>query len=166
MKGRTVVLVSHHVQLCAPDAGYVVALDNGRVSFSGKYDGLKSSGVLATLIQSENLSNVEADEKAVEDIPLVEDVEIKESTSSSVSEVDPNSESSSTIAASTTNEAKTERKAPRKLIEEEKRAVGRIGAEIWRTYVHACGNWGYWTIFFTVLILAMLSPVIENNWLR
>lgn len=131
-----------------------------------RHEIFKSSGVLTTLIQSENSSIVEEDEKAVEDVPLDEDVVLKEPSSSSVSGVDPNSESSSTIAASTTNEAKTERKAPRKLIEEEKRAVGRIGAEIWRTYVHACGNWVYWMIFLMVLILAMLSPVIKNNWLR
>lgn len=30
MKGRTTVLVSHHVQLCAPGAKYIVALENGR----------------------------------------------------------------------------------------------------------------------------------------
>ena len=30
MRGRTVILVSHHVQLCAPGASYIVALDNGR----------------------------------------------------------------------------------------------------------------------------------------
>ena len=32
MRGRTVVLVSHHVQLCAPDAKYIV----GQIKFSIK----------------------------------------------------------------------------------------------------------------------------------
>lgn len=54
MRGRTVILVSHHVQLCAPGASYIVALDNGRVQFSGDRDAFKSSGVMAKLVQSTN----------------------------------------------------------------------------------------------------------------
>lgn len=53
MRGRTLILVSHHVQLCAPGASYIVALDNGRVSFAGNFDSFKVSGVMAGLVHSD-----------------------------------------------------------------------------------------------------------------
>jgi len=52
MRGRTVILVSHHVQLCAPGASYIVALDNGRVQFQGTVIRFKTSGVMNGLVQS------------------------------------------------------------------------------------------------------------------
>jgi ABC-type enterochelin transport system ATPase subunit len=52
MEGRTVILVSHHVQMCAPGASYIVALDNGRVQFHGSQDDFNRSGIIRTLIQS------------------------------------------------------------------------------------------------------------------
>ena len=89
------------------------------------------------------------------------------------SKTDIDDSASSTIAPAA-SEAETKeipsdkqtKKVPRKLIEEEKRAVGRIGREIWRNYILACGAWGFWTGFGALLLLASLSPVVENGWLR
>jgi hypothetical protein len=77
-------------------------------------------------------------------------------------ESEEHSESSSTVAAS----VKQDKKTARKLVEEEKRAVGRISSDIWKSYVLACGHVWYWVIFMVVLLLASLSPVLENGWLR
>ena len=57
-------------------------------------------------------------------------------------------------------------KAPRKLVEDEARAVGRIGREVWKTYLQALGGKGYWTVFGLVLLLASLPPVVENGWIK
>jgi hypothetical protein len=46
---------------------------------------------------------------------------------------------------------KANKKPARKLVEEEKRAVGRIGRDIWETYIQACGNMWYWLLFITLL---------------
>ena len=165
VRGRTVILVSHHVQLCAPGAGYVVALDNGRVVFQGDHDSFVASPIMATLVHA---NTGEADEKDVP-APVAERVEnqleIVEATSSA--EAEPISETSST--AFTTEESKPEperKKSPRKLIEEEKRAVGHIGRDIWATYIKACGGYKYWIIFGLALLLGALSPVVENWWLK
>ena len=166
MRGRTVVLVSHHVQLCAPGAKYIVSLDNGRVQYSGNYDGLQSSGVLKTLIQSEHAAEEKEDTTAKKDEEIVIE-DAAENIIHQESAVD--SEASSTAVATTTGgDAKPDRKqkAPRKLIEEEKRAVGRIGKDIWAAYFTACGSYGYWLSFVCSLGLAALSPVLENGWLR
>jgi hypothetical protein len=79
-------------------------------------------------------------------------------------EADQASESSSTIASPP--EVKAEKKPPRKLVEEEKRAVGRIGRDIWATYVWACGNGWYWAAFIAILVVSSISPVLENGWLK
>lgn len=159
MVGRTIILVSHHVQLCAAGASYIVALDNGRVQFEGSKDAFYNSGAITSLIQStqaEGEPQVDKDEtqmlEAAQESILAEDPE-------------PQSETSSTLA-STSPSIKLERKPARKLVEEEKRAVGRIGRDIWKSYFWACGNGWYWTIFIFFLIVASASPVLENGWLR
>jgi hypothetical protein len=58
------------------------------------------------------------------------------------------------------------RKGPRKLVEEETRAVGRVGRPVWETYFKACGGTSYWLVFAVLFLLAAVSPVAENGWLR
>ncbi|KAH9932956.1 multidrug resistance-associated ABC transporter [Fomitopsis serialis] len=162
MRGRTLILVSHHVQLCAPGASYIVALDNGRVAFQGDRDTFRSSGVLNTLVQSGAAdANDDKEETTVADVEelVIEKESSDESGGHSL-------ENTSTAATSETEVKPEERKAPRKLIEEEKRAVGRIGKDIWMTYIDACGGYLYWIMFGVALLLAALSPVAENGWLR
>ncbi|KZT35927.1 hypothetical protein SISSUDRAFT_1064088 [Sistotremastrum suecicum HHB10207 ss-3] len=179
MKNRTIILVSHHVQLCAPGASYIVALDNGRVMYAGDRGGFEGSSVMAGLVQQTDPEAKDKDgnkEKEKEKEGQVEKpIEAVAPDSASSEEDQENiatvSSASSTIAAPSesaakSSEAKTERKAPRKLIEEEKRAVGRISKDIWLTYFSACGNWVYWTIFLFSVLLAAASPVVENNWLK
>lgn len=162
--GRTVILVSHHVQLCAPGASYVVALDNGRITFQGDRDSFIASSVMATLVHA---NTGEAGEK---DVPApVAEVQYQDEPAEAISsvETEPISETSST--AFTSEESKPEpekKKSPRKLIEEEKRAVGHIGRDIWESYIKACGGYTYWIIFGLSLLLGALSPVVENWWLK
>jgi ABC-type multidrug transport system fused ATPase/permease subunit len=159
MQGRTVILVSHHVQLCAPGASYITALDNGRVLFEGSKEGFYSSGIMKTLVQSTESSG-EMDDK--------EGKVISEKGEETVlaEELDLPSETSSTVAPSTPASIKGNKKPARKLVEEEKRAVGRIGRDIWETYIWACGSMWYWLLFMAFLIIASASPVLENGWLR
>ncbi len=58
------------------------------------------------------------------------------------------------------------KKGPRKLVEEEARAVGRVDRTVWETYIKACGGVPYWLIFALAFVLAAVSPVAENGWLR
>ena len=160
MQGRTVILVSHHVQLCAPGASYIAALDNGRVVFEGSKEDFYGSGIIKTLVQSTESSVEEVDDKEGKVVSE------KEQEAVLVEELDPPSETSSTVAASTPASIKADKKPARKLVEEEKRAVGRIGRDIWETYIRACGNVWYWLLFIIFLIIASASPVLENGWLR
>ena len=156
MQGRTIILVSHHVQLCAPGASYITALDNGRVLFEGSKEGFYSSGVMKTLVQSTDFPGEVNDKEAkVTWEERIETVLAKEQ--------DPSSETCSTVAPSIPT---PNRKPARKFVEEEKRAVGRIGRDIWERYIRACGKLWYWLLFIAFLIIASVSPVLENGWLR
>ncbi|KZT01063.1 multidrug resistance-associated ABC transporter [Laetiporus sulphureus 93-53] len=162
MTGRTVILVSHHVQLCAPGAEYVVALDNGRVQYQGDVDGFRSSGVMSTLVQS-GVADKE-DDKEETAVETVEELVPVQEYSTEITE--DGSETTSTAAGTEADVKAGPKKVPRKLIEEEKRAVGHIGKDVWTAYLGACGEWGFWIVFVAALLLAALSPVAENGWLR
>src|ERR1700722_2334275 len=157
MHGRTVILVSHHVQLCAPGAEFIVALDNGRVQYQGDREGFQTSGVMGCLVQSSDDAD-RWDDKEDATPALLE--------SSSEMEVhsDPSSQTSS-LPGTPATENKREFKPPRKLVEEEKRAVGRIGRDIWETYIKACGNVWYWAIFISLLFVGAFTPILELGWL-
>lgn len=156
MEGRTVILVSHHVQLCAPGASYIIALDNGRVQFQGDREAFHASGVINGLVQSSTEAGQEEEDEAK--IPDAE--ELVEATTVAPSET-------SSIAAPSTLvlDPKPEKKVPRKLIEEEKRAVGRIGKDVWLTYIRAAGGPWYWVFFLASLVLATLGPIAEKGWI-
>lgn len=54
MKGRTVILVTHHISLCLPIASYLVELSGGRVIRQGTISELQASGQLKTVIEVED----------------------------------------------------------------------------------------------------------------
>lgn len=169
MNGRTVILVSHHVQLCAPQAKYIVALDNGRVIFHGSYAEFARSGAESKLLQSD-AEGRKSDEQTPSKVEGVEAIlEGRGDATDPSSSVGSTTESGQTAKDADVDDAKSSqvtKKPPRKLIEEEKRAVGRIGRDIWENYTSGCGGWDYWPWFVLILILASLNPVLLNGWVR
>jgi hypothetical protein len=157
VSGRTVILISHHVGLCAPGAAFVVALDNGRVQFQGDYDSFLRSSVISGLTQSGSGETVHEDAQAhVEPGAAASD----ESASAS------NSGTGSAMRTTPPVEMKKEKKPARIFVEEEKRAVGRIKRDIWQTYFQVFGDRWYWALFIAVLVVAAAAPVVENKWLE
>ncbi|KAK1224806.1 hypothetical protein PQX77_012290, partial [Marasmius sp. AFHP31] len=149
VKGRTVILVSHHVQLCAAGANYIVALDDGRVKFQGDYTTFQGSEVMRSLVQSTvDVKAYETEEQVVEPNPQ---------------DTEDHSESATLKAPSSDIKAK---KAARKLVEDEVRAIGRVDKDVWTTYFSACGRYWYWILFGATFLVGALTPVAENGWLR
>ncbi|OCB86633.1 multidrug resistance-associated ABC transporter [Sanghuangporus baumii] len=164
--GRTIILVSHHVQLCLDGAEYVVALDNGRTWFSGNPEDFRSSGVMDQLIQDSHVVTPEGVNKgkvekgfpfnSSSSTTIDAPAKTGQITSDSKSKHPPLTKKASSLL---------ENKTPRKLVEEEKRAVGNIGKDVWKTYFSAVGGVPYWIIFASSIILAAAGPVAENGWL-
>jgi len=171
MRGRTVILVSHHVQLCAPGASYIVALENGRVLYKGDGDGFQSSGVMQTLAHSGAVESTGRDSDEAEVVVRETNEELllgekDDGGGSSTPNTEIISENDSLGGVTSVNEIPAQKKkGPRKLIEEEARAVGRVGRTVWETYFKACGGVSYWLIFAVAFMLAAMSPVAENGWL-
>jgi ABC-type multidrug transport system ATPase subunit len=171
MRGRTVILVSHHVQLCAPGASYIVALENGRVLYTGDRQGFQSSGVMDGLAQSGASESLVKDEAEAMPDQIIEEkllqTEKDNTMLDSPSSTKIQSEDTSSGAETPVDaEPSPKKKGPRKLVEEETRAVGRIGRAVWETYIKACGGRPYWLLFAASFLFAAASPVAENGWLR
>ncbi|KAG2142476.1 multidrug resistance-associated ABC transporter [Suillus clintonianus] len=165
MHGRTVILVSHHVQLCLTGASYVVALDNGHLLFAGEREAFDASPVKGTLVQTMGGTSKKQGAASTSRNPAVPAGHSPVATLVEDGvEPDPTSETSSTVVNEP--QAIVERKAPRKLVEDEKRAVGRVSRDVWELYVKSCGAYGYWAWFLSILVLGALCPVAENWWLK
>ena len=128
------------VQLCTPGADYVIALDNGRVLFQGAREAFQAPDVLSGLVQSGAAgSDADAEQEGPETIEA--DLKVLDEEARTHAEDaaggEPASETSSTAVTSVSAEAKADRKAPWKLVEEEKRAVGRIERSVYGLYIRA-----------------------------
>ncbi|CAE6396057.1 unnamed protein product [Rhizoctonia solani] len=171
MNGRTAILVSHHVQLVAPGASYVVALDNGRVLFTGPQSEFIGSPVMQRISHSTDIDEKEQPiEATIEDVAEVAAHSTEPSGQSISGESDAvtlvKSVSLDKDNSALSGSAPVKKSIPRKLIEDEARAVGRVRLEIWQSYFRACGSFIYWAIFSVVILGGSLTPVLENGWLR
>ncbi|CAK5268515.1 unnamed protein product [Mycena citricolor] len=144
MRGRTLLLVSHHVQLCAPGAAYVVALDNGTVKYAGDRDTFRSSGVMGSLVQS-----------AAHEVDGVDGAADATKSDSELERTTVGQEKA----------AEEKKAAPRKFLEEERRATGRVAWSVWMSYIAAAGSWWYWLLFVVLFAVSAMAPVLENGWL-
>ena len=158
MHRRTTILVSHHIQLCGPGSKLILALDGGRVRFSGPWLKFQGSDVMNSILVSNSAQKEEAPEteKNVEEITtsvLAESVSQYEAT------VSTNVNGKPLATKKVAQEA-------RKLIKEEERFKGRISKDVWLLYIRANGNFCFWLVFGVVLLLSSLSPVWENGWLK
>ncbi|KAJ7176830.1 P-loop containing nucleoside triphosphate hydrolase protein [Mycena filopes] len=145
MRGRTVILVSHHIQLCADGAAYVVALDRGSVKFRGAPADFRRSEACRSLLQAQVASSLE-DQTLDPVLPT----------------------SGRQQPAVDLPPAKTPKilgKAP-KFVADELSSVGRIPWNVWTTYLRAAGHWPYWFCFTVIMLIASLGPVFENGYLR
>jgi ABC-type multidrug transport system ATPase subunit len=129
MKSRTVILVSHHVQLVSPVAAYIVALDNGDVAYAGDRPGFIAGGFMEDLDKENEAEPLAGHHDQQDSI----DAKAKNRHIAFTAEAsEPASETTSIAETSTAvdgEEKETDpppgRKAPRKLVEEERRATGQ-----------------------------------------
>ncbi|KAG6887018.1 hypothetical protein C0995_002341, partial [Termitomyces sp. Mi166 len=132
LRGRTVILVTHHVDLVLPVAQYVVRMLDGRIDMQGSVKDLRARGVLEE-IQHESAVNVaEAEVKEQEQEALVETPD----EDGEMQELEESSESGNANGTEGEGERK-ERKKPRKLVKDEHREVGGVKWAIYQSYLKA-----------------------------
>ncbi|KAE9406993.1 hypothetical protein BT96DRAFT_963262 [Gymnopus androsaceus JB14] len=112
LASRTVILVTHHVDLVLPGAHYLVRMLDGRIDTQGTVADLRAQGVLDD-ITHEAEAEAHKEEKAVaaEESPAAADETVKDPTDQA--------------------------KKPRKLVEDEKREHGGVKWRIYKKYLEA-----------------------------
>jgi ABC-type multidrug transport system ATPase subunit len=128
-RGRTIVLVTHHVSLCLPIASYFVELSRGKVLRHGSVQELRQQGVLDEVVKTED---VVVDEESAEP----EAVLLNEADIGDVQKV------------GNTNG---------KLIEAEARAEGRVSFRTYVTYIRAAGIWAWFVTLFLMIAIRLIN---------
>ncbi|RUS34665.1 hypothetical protein BC938DRAFT_479221 [Jimgerdemannia flammicorona] len=159
MKGRTRILVTHHVGLCLPGAKYLVKIDGGRLTVKGEISDLKARGELKEVLEDGDIDSIDhgssSSETLTEDV--VENV-LDEAGSSSSDSTKPANEPTS-VATKTTS-------TPRKLVQDEKKEEGHVKYKIYTMYFFAAGGFAFWVSVLGTFLLTQLLNIAETNWLR
>jgi ABC-type multidrug transport system fused ATPase/permease subunit len=145
-EGRTIILVTHHVSLCAPVATYLVEMSHGQLLRQGLIEEFKDMGTMQEVLVTEDVTPSCADT----------DAEVKET----VNEAD-------TALLRATEIEKPHHKSDGKLIQKEARAEGRVTYRTYLTYLKAAGVWSWILTFcFMVLIRAIEigNQVFLSKW--
>ncbi|KAF8337342.1 multidrug resistance-associated ABC transporter [Cantharellus anzutake] len=140
MRNRTVILVTHHLDLVLGGAHYLVRMLDGRIALQGEIDDLRSKGKLDAVKQD-----------------AVTQVEVSPQIAHIPEESDPVVEGSP--------EANGNSRSARKLVKDEERAKGSVKWSVYKTYLTACG---YWVLPCVVagIVLYQIDVLGEKLWIR
>jgi ABC-type multidrug transport system fused ATPase/permease subunit len=138
MKGRTQILITHHVNLCIHESAYVVLVKDCRIQSSGTPADLKANGQMSLLFEE----NLECQDSKKEEPGDTEE----------------------TIDGSPSVEVK--QKKPKALVEEEERAEGMIKLKLYRLYYKLIGGYVFWTAFGLMIVGARCLDIGSSWWLK
>ncbi|OJA13396.1 hypothetical protein AZE42_08993 [Rhizopogon vesiculosus] len=142
MADRTVVLVTHHVELVLPGTYYVVRMLDGRIDTQGTAKDLRAQGVLDNIAQDSAAEVKEEEPVAATEAPVETQGDLDE-----------------------TDKPADAKKKPRKLIKDEHRETGGVKWSIYNAYLKASSYWT-WTILACLIVCAQSLGVIEKFWVR
>ncbi|KAH9903343.1 multidrug resistance-associated ABC transporter [Cubamyces lactineus] len=142
LANRTVILVTHHVQLVLPVTHYLVRMLDGRIDTQGTVADLRARGVLDDIAQLEEM-------EAQKHQPA-------ETTEGLSVEID----------SDTLGETETmSKKKPRKLVEDEHREIGSVKWRTYKAYLETSSYW-IWGTFLALIVLTHVLGVGEKLWIR
>jgi len=143
-RGRTRILVTHHVELCLPRAEYAVRLSaKGILEYAGPTEALQPKRNLDQLLRAE------------QDVETTS-VEEEEASDSSLS-------GQVSVFAVKDQVAKT---TPKKLIEDEKRETGAVKRRVYTTYLKATGGAPFWSFVLMFFLLAQALYLSRSWWIK
>lgn len=148
-KGRTVILVTHHVGLVRDGAKYEVCLGNGTVEYAGK---VKENDE-AIIEDDGGLLEPTAEDRA----EVIRRISTNRRGARHVSEINGSANGKARRRSSQANgkpdmiddgkHAHDDKiQQPRKFVEEEKTESGWIKWRVYTQYLNACGGWPFWLV--------------------
>lgn len=142
LKDRTVVMVTHHVQLCLPAAKFLVKMDpEGRVAAFGDTDTLLKAGTLVDVIGSSRC-HVEDDVMA---------------TTGKDHQQQHDNGNAAAAAAAVAQDKQGDR-----FISEERAARGHVKFKVHATYLKACGGWPFWVLLCLFFVGSRVLVFVET----
>lgn len=118
MENRTVVLVTHHLELVLPAAAYVVHLKDGRVETQGLIDDMKQECELESVVKEARETDID-------------------STSAGAAAETNEGQNAKIASKVTTIAGEGKKETPRKLVEAEHRDEGRVKIRTIKSYLKA-----------------------------
>ncbi|PWN19710.1 P-loop containing nucleoside triphosphate hydrolase protein, partial [Microstroma glucosiphilum] len=173
--GRTVILVSHQVQLVAPAAAKVVVIHEGSVAFDGDSQAFLASKWSDVAREDESKETVGEEEQTVETLLATEAKPSEEQAAGSGSSKDAGSANAFTtqvasetpaIRGNTPEEEDTALKVEPKTAQEETRSFGSIPMHVYWTWLRAGSSAIFWLFVASLFILSSWSAVFTNVWLK
>ncbi|EPS42193.1 hypothetical protein H072_3924 [Dactylellina haptotyla CBS 200.50] len=152
MKGRTRILVTHHVQLCLPKTEYIVELKEGRIERAATVTDLKRTGSLTKLIEQE-------EETQKKDQEFTEENAIESVAGPSNTNGHANGSANGTAAP------KDPKKA-REFVKKEFREKGAIKFSVYRKYTQASGGIPFWTMCISFFIVSQGLNLGRQWWMK
>lgn len=161
MMNRTCILVTHNVALAAPEADWIVVMDNGRIAAQGTPDDVAASGALGDeLLKSRPTSrtNSRGPSRVASDL---------EEQRKAVSNGNANGQANGTGNKTTTHgisDALDGKQQSNKLTES--KAIGSVKWSTIRMYIASMGSWYYWVIATAIFCSQQIGSVATNVWIR
>lgn len=157
MEGRTCILVSHNVALTVQKAEWVVVMDNGRVKSQGSPLDLLDSGDLGDddLVK---LSVITLRQQSATNLETLDDKNAQMKAKADVIE-----KKLKAIAQDSPEDAK---KTDGKLVEEESKAEGVVGMDVYLCYAKYLGGWKTWVVIFAAFLASQGVYMFQSWWLR
>ncbi|KAF9298774.1 hypothetical protein BGZ88_004679 [Linnemannia elongata] len=134
--GRTILMVTHQVQLCMTSASLVVVLNKGEIL---------GSGTPEEAVRNDWVENISMSA-------------LKDGDSSEVSTLRNED-------AQTKPKKDAKEKTTVKLTEDEKKVEGAVAWDVYKTYLIASGGWPFWIGLVILFLTRELVDVSQNAWL-
>lgn len=149
-KGRTIILVTHHISLCLPVSCFLVELFQGSVRRLGSIEELRKDGYLKEVIEREDL--VPEAYKPAHEFPSIS----SKATPTQDNEPDVLAGTPPELEVTSTRLNKEQNKKGT-LVEAEKRAKGRVSYGTYWTYIRAAGIWTWMVTVFLMILIRLIT---------
>ncbi|KAL4917030.1 ABC transporter type 1, transmembrane domain-containing protein [Aspergillus aurantiobrunneus] len=153
MMNRTCILVTHNIALTAPYADFIVAIENGKVSFKGRPEEPGASKALG-----EELAKSRPGSRASSTPPR------SRRPSNSANDAHESHAANGTANGKPGKQVQKAATSKSKLAE--RKAVGSIKWPIIKMYLLSMGPWYYWIVAAVVFTCQQLGSVSTNIWIR
>ncbi|KAH8927089.1 hypothetical protein BT69DRAFT_1258598 [Atractiella rhizophila] len=139
-KGRTVILVTHAVDLCLPAASFMITMSEGRI------------------ILAENVSQISSPQEASAELQKI--IESEEAIQEAMDQKGDTSDAVEQAA-----EGETAVKKASKLIDEETKMEGSISWAVYKSYIQSAGYW-MWVVVIVAYAISRGSDILQQVFLK